>query len=84
MTDEFNIDDLLNADTRSKDGVYFLWLTVLISAFFQLKRGDDYTAGARDFLFSDNNPFFDFVADGLGYEPEALRERITKALGRVI
>jgi hypothetical protein len=51
MTDEFNIDDLLNADTRSKDGVYYLWLAVLISAFFQLK-GIFFSAIIIPFLIS--------------------------------
>lgn len=82
MDNEFNIDDLLGGETFNKDGVYLLWLAVFLSAFSALKRGDEHTAGARDFLFSENNHFFDFVADGLEYEPSVLREKIIKVLKR--
>jgi hypothetical protein len=81
MNDDNNFDDLINDKTRHKDGYYLLWLAVFLSAFSSLKLGKDQTAGARDFLFNEN-PFFDHVADGLGYEPDALRERVAKALKR--
>jgi hypothetical protein len=76
---EINFDDLTGSTASNKSGIYRLWLAVLISAFFSLKLEKDQTAGARDFLFNEN-PFFDHVADGLGYEPSALRERVKKAL----
>ncbi|MGV8059802.1 MAG: hypothetical protein AB2L12_17550 [Smithellaceae bacterium] len=77
---EITFDDLLGGETSNKSGIYLLWLAVMLSAFLVLKNNEDYTAGAaRSFIFEDNS-FFDHVADGLGYEPAALRERIQKAL----
>jgi len=70
------------ASAVPRDGVYRLWLAVFISSFLILRNDKEGAGPARSFLFGDN-PFFDFVADGLGYEPEALRERIGKALARV-
>lgn len=72
-------DDTPDANRIGKNGVYRLWLAVFISAFFALKNDDEHKPGARAFFFNDN-PFFDYVADGLGYEPAALRERVRDAL----
>ncbi|MCX5827668.1 MAG: hypothetical protein NTV58_06670 [Deltaproteobacteria bacterium] len=78
---EIDLDALLDGESSLRSGIFRLWLAVFLSAFFALKDGRDYAPGARDFLFGDN-PFFDFVADEMGYEPGGLRERIRKALKR--
>ena len=74
-----DLDYLLDREFSDKHGVFRLWLAVLLSAFFALKDGRDYAKGARDFLF-DDNAFFAYVCDSMGYEPDGLRERIAKAL----
>jgi len=76
---EVDLDYLLENETSLRTGVYGLWLRVLLNSFISLKNGDEYSQGARSFLF-DENPFFDLVADQLEYSPEGLRERIRKAL----
>jgi len=76
-----DLDYLLDREFSDKNGVFRLWLAVLISAFFALQDGRDYAKGARDFLFNDNG-FFTYVCDNMGYEPAGLRERIRKALER--
>jgi len=78
-----NIDAVIEyASAVPHDGVYRLWLAVFISSFLILRNGKDGAGPARSFLFGEN-PFFDLVADGLGYDPDALRERIKRALERV-
>lgn len=37
-------------------------------------------SGAKNFLFDRENQFFDYVADRMGYEPAALRQRIKQAM----
>jgi len=76
-----DLDYLLDREFSDKHGVFRLWLAVSISAFFALKKGEDYAPGARDFLFRDND-FFNYVSISMGYEPDGLRERIWKALER--
>ena len=82
MESDPNIDNdvlLEYASAVPRDGVYRLWLAVFISSFSILKNGKEGAGPARSFLFGES-PFFDLVADGLGYEPDALRERVAKAL----
>jgi len=79
ISPHIDIDALLDIEISQGDGIFQLWLAVLLSAFFALKDGRDYAQGARDFIFG-NNPFFDFVADQMEFEPDGLRDRIKTAL----
>lgn len=81
MNHDIDIDALIDGDDSQRSGIFGLWVAVLVSAFFSLKDEDDYAPGARDFLFGDNE-FLDFVAESMGYSPEAMRERIKIALER--
>lgn len=80
ISPHLDVDALVDIESQG-DGIFQLWLAVLLSAFFALKDGRDYAQGARDFIFGDN-PFFDFVADQMGYDPDGLRDRIRLTLKR--
>ena len=79
MNNEIDLDAVLDCESSLKSGVYGLWLRVFTMSFFELQNGR-WPAGAESFLFDPENPFFDFVADGLGYESDNLRNRIRGAL----
>lgn len=79
VQDKIDPEDFLFDAIRERSGVYRLWLAVLIDAVITLRDGHSGTGPARSFIF-DTNPFFDYVADELGYEPEALRERVARSM----
>lgn len=80
MTDPSTDLDLLQDHTPG--GIYGLWLRVVVLSVLELQEGRFSTSAAESFLFDLGNVFFDFVAERMGYEPEALRERIREALKR--
>lgn len=78
---QHDLNDLDDLQPSDKSGEYALWLRVLTLSFFELKK-HHYHQAARDFLFDEENYFFEVVAAELGYEPDTLRKRIRGALGR--
>ena len=76
---EVNIDYNLD-DPNTKSGVYGLWLHVLCVSVCEYLHANKFSSiAAESFLFDPENVFFDYVSDSMGYEPQALRERIKKA-----
>lgn len=72
---DYNLDD-----PHAKSGVYGLWLHVFyISVIEYLHSARFSQVAAEGFLFDSENIFFDYVADCMGYEPQALREAIKKS-----
>jgi hypothetical protein len=52
---------------------------VFLISVLELRRGRHSDTAAQAFLFDPDNEFFDYVSESLGYEPDALRQRIKKA-----
>ena len=76
---DYNLDD-----PNAKSGVYGLWLHVLYISVCEYLHANKFSqVAAQDFLFDPENVFFDYVSDSMGYEPDALRQRIKKARQRV-
>ena len=76
---EVNIDYNLD-DPNTKSCVYGLWLHVLYISVCEYLHANKFSSiAAESFLFDPENVFFDYVSDSMGYEPQALRERIKKA-----
>ena len=72
---DYNLDD-----PNAKSGVFGLWLHILYISVCEYLHADKFSSiAAESFLFDPENEFFDYVAECLGYEPQALRERIKKA-----
>ena len=66
-------------DPHAKSGVYGLWLHVFyISVIEYLHSARFSQVAAEGFLFDSENIFFDYVSDSMGYEPDALRQRIRR------
>jgi len=78
---DFSLDALLT-DEPTRGGVYGLWLRVLCLSILEIQSGRFSSKMAEDFLFNQENIFFDFVAGELGYDAQGLRERIRTALKR--
>jgi len=78
MANDQDIDNLLESPAL-RSGVYGLWLRVFLISVLEIRRGYNDTA-AQAFLFDPENEFFAFVAECLGYEPAAMRERIRKTV----
>jgi hypothetical protein len=80
---DIDYDALIRGEASNKPAEYRLWVAVVLSAVLELLRephGHD-AGPARSFLFGEN-PLFDMVAEGMGYEPGGLREKIRAALKR--
>ena len=78
-----NIDyDFDNQKFSNKSGEYRLWLRVTLNAIDEYLHSKFSSKLAENFLFDVDNQFFEMVAESLGYEPEALRQRIRKAKQR--
>jgi hypothetical protein len=72
---DYNLDD-----PNTKSGVYGLRLHVLYISVCEYLHADKFSSiAAESFLFDPENVFFDWVSDSMGYEPQALRQRIKKA-----
>lgn len=71
-------DDLLEmeVDEHPRGGAFALWLRITRLSVWEWKHRRN--EAAKGFLFDDNNPFFEAVCYGLGYEPEAIRERLRR------
>ena len=78
MANNPDIDNLLETPAL-RSGVYGLWLRVFLISVLEIRRGYGNTA-AQAFLFDPENEFFAYVAECLGYEPDAMRERIRKTV----
>jgi excisionase family DNA binding protein len=76
----YDLDAFLERGPSNHSGVFLLWLSVTISAFLDLKDGIGHQRIAMRWIFDENNIFFDAVCDQLGYAPDAVRQRIRKAL----
>ena len=71
---DYNLDD-----PCAKSGVHGLWLHVLYISVIEYLHANKFSSiAAESFLFDSENVFFDYVSDSMGYEPDALRERIKK------
>ena len=80
---EVNIDYNLD-DPNTNSGVYGLWLHVLCVSVCEYLNANKFSSiDAESFLFDPGNVFFDYVSESMGYEPDALRQRIKKAKQRV-
>ena len=68
------------ADLKQRDptGCVFLWLHVLIDAVENLRAFG--SRAAEEFIFDEDNEFFDAVALYLGFSPEGLRDAIKNNL----
>lgn len=67
-------------DPHAKSGAYGLWLRVLYISVREYLHANKFSSiAAESFLFDPENVFFDYVSDSMGYEPQALRQRIKKA-----
>lgn len=76
MTDELEQDYVEQSERGAE---YSLWLRVTLLSVWELKHRQCNEA-AKAFLFDEGNPFFEAVCDGLGCEPEAIRERLRKTV----
>ena len=71
---DYNLDD-----PHAKSGVYGLWLHILFISVTEYLHANKFSSiAAESFLFDSENVFFDYVSDSMGYEPDALRQRIKK------
>lgn len=77
-----DLDEPIDDTPAFRSGEVALWLAVLTDAFITLRDGGGYQDRARRWIEDAGNIFFEAVADGLGYEPDGLRERIRGALKR--
>lgn len=68
--------DTIFDDKPLHGGEYGLWLRVVTDAVVHLLKYRSNTA--REFLFDRDNPFFDFVCERMGYDADAVRERIRR------
>ena len=68
------------ADLKQRDptGYVFLWLHVLVDAVENLRRSQ--SRAASEFVYDEDNEFFDAVALYLGFTPEGLRDAIRNNL----
>jgi len=68
------------ADLKQRDptGYVVLWLHVLIDAVENLRAFK--SRAAEEFIFDEDNEFFDAVALFLGFTPEGLRDAIRKQI----
>jgi len=74
MAQNFNISDPDIFEGTHESGVYGLWLAVTLWAVqAYLDWGSTY---AENFLFDEENYFFDFVCEQMGYTPESIRQRL--------
>ena len=72
---DYNLDD-----PCAKSGAYGLWLHVLYISVIEYLHANKFSSiAAESFLFDPENVFFDYVSECLGYEPDAMRERIRKS-----
>ena len=68
--------DTIFDDKPLHGGEYGLWLRVTTDAVIHLLK---YRSNiAREFLFDESNPFFDFVCERMGYDADGVRERIRR------
>jgi len=79
---EIDLDALLVSQCHESGGVYGLWLHVMLLSVYEFIKGKYSTGPAAAFIFDKENPFFDFVCDQMGYEPNNLRKRIRGAAER--
>jgi len=75
---DHEIDNLLETPAL-RSGIFALWLRVFILSVKEIQRGRHSDTAAQAFLFDPENEFFDYVSECLGYEPDAMRERIRKS-----
>jgi|GEM_PF-2999995 len=74
MPQNLNISDPDIFEGTHESGIYGLWLSVVLLAVKSyLDFGSTY---AENFLFDEENYFFDFVCEQLGYTPESIRQRL--------
>lgn len=68
--------DTIFDDKPLHGGEYGLWLRVTTDAVIHLVK---YRSSiAEQFLFDRDNPFFDFVCERMGYDADAVRERLRR------
>ncbi len=60
------------------EGIYKLWLNVVLLAIKEVRKNGKRKKVAIQFLFDRDNGFVDWVAERNGYTPEAMREKIHK------
>jgi hypothetical protein len=78
MPDKAKHDDSIPDDTLSASGIYGLWLRVTcLSVLYFLKYQ---SASAKDFIFDEENIFFNFVCENMGFDPDTLRQKILRAI----
>lgn len=65
-----------------REGEIGLWVRVFLDAVLTLRTGGDGAAVARDFLFDETNPFFEGLANELGFDESRLRDMIKRDLER--
>lgn len=63
-------------DLPRAEGIYGLWLNVVLDAVKEVRKNGKRKRVAIQFLFDSDNGFVDWVAEKNGYTPEALRKKI--------
>jgi len=63
-------------------GVYSLWVRVTLNAVNSFLHGRIPSKTSEAFLFDEGNAFFNSVAEGMGFDPNRLRQAILKAAKR--
>lgn len=65
-------------------GAFRLWLRIFCDSLHDLQHGGfpGRVDRSRSFIFDPENDFLDFVAFGLGVDPDGLRDRVRKAISK--
>jgi len=65
-------------------GAFQLWLRVFCDSLHALQNGRFHgqVERSRSFIFDPENEFFEYVAMGLGVDPDGLRDRVRKAISK--
>ncbi len=65
-------------------GAFRLWLRVFRDSLHDLQNGafPGQVERSRSFIFDPENEFFEYVAMGLGVDPDGLRSRVRKSISK--
>jgi len=83
MTEPDDLDLAQNLPEPAQ-GPFRLWLRVFRDSLHALQNGafPGQVERARSFIFDPENEFFEYVAHGLGVDPDGLRDRVRKAISK--
>jgi hypothetical protein len=81
-TPQIDLDTFIDTRTSERTPEFRLWLMVTIRAFETLRCRWGHYEMARSWFEDQENYFFNSISEEMGFSPEAMRERIRKALAR--